>query len=238
MDAEYGARYRELYQRHWWWRAREAKIAGLLERLAPPGGFGAILDVGCGDGLFFDRLRRFGEPRGIESEAALVSEENRGRITIAPFDERFVPGERFGLILMLDVVEHLDDDVAALRHARSLLAPGGLLIATVPAFRLLWTAHDDTNHHRTRYTRGGFVRAARAAGLEVRSARYFFHWLVPLKLLVRAKERLLPAAPAMAEVPSPALNRLFYGLSLLEQATWGRLPWPFGSSLLAVCATP
>ena len=129
MDPAYGARYRALYERHWWWRAREAKILGILERHAPRQGFGPILDVGCGDGLFFPKLQKFGEPRGVETDVDLVSDENRQRIHIGPFDETFTPSERFGLILMLDVVEHLDDDVAALRYASELLTPDGLLLS-------------------------------------------------------------------------------------------------------------
>ncbi len=240
MDPQYGARYRELYERHWWWRAREEMLIELLARIAPPGGFGAILDVGCGDGLSFPYLGRFGEPEGIEADGALVSAQAqaRGSIHIGPFDETFRPDRRYGLITMLDVIEHLDDDLAALRCAAALLDPGGLLVITVPAFRLLWTAHDDFNHHRRRYTAAGLGRLARQAGLVVRRRRYFFHWLFPLKLLVRLKEGLAAGPPPMAEVPAPRVNRWFHGLSRLEQRTWGRLPWPLGSSLVAVCALP
>jgi len=56
MDVAYARRYRELYERHWWWRAREHVILDTLRRIEPPGGFPSILDIGCGDGLFFDRL--------------------------------------------------------------------------------------------------------------------------------------------------------------------------------------
>jgi SAM-dependent methyltransferase len=239
MDPEYGARYRRLYRHHWWWRAREERIVAELERLARgrPGGFGAILDVGCGDALFFPRLRRFGEPRGVEVDGALVSAETResGAVHLGPFDDSYHPGRRFGLILMLDVIEHLDDDVAALRRAAELLDPGGVLVVTVPASPALWTAHDDYNHHRRRYTPRTLTAAARAAGLAVHRRRHLFHWLAPLKILVRAREALLPAELRMPEVPPPFWNRLFYAVSRLEQATWGRLPWPFGSSLLMVC---
>ena len=105
----------------------------------------------------------------------------------------------------------------------------------MPAFRLLWTAHDDYNHHRRRYTSSGFVRTAKRAGIEVGECRYLFHWLFPLKLVVRVKEAVRAASPAMPEVPSSAVNRLFYRICRLEQRSWGRLAWPFGSSLLAVC---
>lgn len=236
MDPAYGARYRDLYERHWWWRAREATILELLARLTPADGFGRILDVGCGDGLLFAGLARFGEPEGLEVDEALVTGAGRarGKIHVGPFDALFEPGHRFGLVTLLDVIEHLDDDVAALRHAARLTAPDGLMVITVPAFESLWTAHDDYNHHRRRYTRKGLLRVAREAGVEIRSCRYLFHWLFPLKVLVRVKERFSPVNPAMPKVPAPGINRLLYGMCRLERRTWGHIPWPFGSSLLAV----
>lgn len=238
MDAGYGARYADLYARHWWWRAREALVLRTIAGLAPAAGFGAILDVGCGDGLLLPRLVPFGEPLGLEADGALVTAAGRarGRIQVAPFDRRFQPGRRFGLITMLDVLEHLDEPVAALAHAAALLRPGGVVLLTVPAFRLLWTGHDEVNHHRTRYTRASLGREARAAGLLVRRQRYFFHWLVAPKLLVKLRERLAAGVPRPAAVPPPHINRAAELLSRLEQASWGRLPLPFGSSLLAILA--
>ncbi|RMH15110.1 MAG: class I SAM-dependent methyltransferase [Acidobacteria bacterium] len=237
MDPDYGRRYRELYRRHWWWRAREALVLERIAALAPAGGFGRILDVGCGDALLLPRLRRFGRPLGLEADAALISDATRrsGDVVVAPFDERFQPDEPFGLILMLDVLEHLADDVAALRHARRLLVPGGVLLITVPALPVLWTRHDDLNHHHRRYDRRRFHDVAAAAGVAVESARYAFHWLVAAKLLVRLKECLRPGEPRPPSIPPAPVNRLLYAFCRLEAATWGRLPWPAGSSLVAVC---
>ncbi|HEX6533404.1 MAG TPA: class I SAM-dependent methyltransferase, partial [Gemmatimonadaceae bacterium] len=156
MLPDYGRQYRALYERHWWWRARERWIVRALECHRPAHGWGAALDVGCGDGLFFDRLAALGcTVDGVENDAALVDPEgpHRARITVGPFDERFQPGTRYSLVLMLDVLEHLRDPLGALRHAVSLLEPGGVFLATVPAFLALWTTHDVLNQHVTRYTR-------------------------------------------------------------------------------------
>lgn len=238
MDPSYAARYRRLYERHWWWRARQAVVLPLLASLAAArgGGFGTILDIGCGDGLFFEHLARFGVPEGIEPDRSLVTAlgRSRGPITVAPFDRSFVTETRYGLVVMLDVLEHLDDPVDALRHIRSLLADDGCLVITVPAFRLLWTGHDELNRHRTRYTRGMLLREADVAGFEVERSRYLFQWLWPAKLLVRLRETVVSAAPQPAEVPPARLNRLLYGLCRVEERSWGRLPWPLGTSLIAV----
>ena len=79
MDLDYGKQYRLLFERHWWWRAREVVILDELHRLKPDGSWGNILDVGCGDGLFFPRLAELGEVEGVEPEASLLSEGRSGR---------------------------------------------------------------------------------------------------------------------------------------------------------------
>jgi 2-polyprenyl-3-methyl-5-hydroxy-6-metoxy-1,4-benzoquinol methylase len=243
MDSEYGARYRDLFERHWWWRARERVILDALERHRPPTGWGAVLDVGCGDGLFFDTLARLDGVtlvEGVEPAAALVSPDgaHRARIHVVPFDARFQPGRRYSLVLMLDVVEHLSDPAAALRHAVSLLEPGGVFLATVPAFMSLWTRHDELNHHFTRYTARRFAELAESASLQIDEARYFFHWTAAAKVGTRLAEILRRDEPAPPRIPPAPLNRALYYLSRLEEGVLGRLPVPVGSSLLVVGSRP
>lgn len=197
---------------------------------------GPVLDIGCGDGLFFGRLQEFGDVRGVEADPSLVDPTGpfAGQIFVGPFDERYRPGVRFRLIVMLDVLEHLPDPASALRQVRELLDDEGVLVITVPAFRLCWTAHDEWNHHYTRYTKATLSPLLESAGLEIDQLRYFFLWTFPAKLLVRAKETLFRSVPAPAQVPSLALNQALYRLSRGEQATLGRLNLPWGTSLLAV----
>src|SRR5690349_4838809 len=104
MDPAYAARYAELYRRHWWWRAREEFILRELRRLRLPRG--PVLDIGSGDGLFFDRLSEFGEPYGIEPDPAMIGPDARNRSRVhAGTLETFRPEHRYTLILMLDVLE-------------------------------------------------------------------------------------------------------------------------------------
>ena len=236
MDPKYGERYRELFEKHWWWRARTELVIDTLHRLQPVQGWKTILDIGCGDGLFFDRLSEFGEVEGVEPLAELVSPDNphRSNIFICPFDENFQPGKRYSLILMLDVLEHLENPVVALRHVRDLLTLDGTFVATVPAFMTLWTNHDVLNHHFTRYTKPSFREVAHRAGLSIREERYLYHWTCPVKLGVRLMEYLLPRKPAPPEVPAAWTNEVLYWVSRAEQKTLSALPMPFGSSLLVV----
>jgi SAM-dependent methyltransferase len=240
MDAAYLGGYRDLYLRHWWWRSREALLTREIALLAPPGGFGRILDVGCGDGLFFPALQRFGDPYGIEPAVEALTPDGpwRPRIHAGPLDASFQPGHRFGLVLALDVIEHLDDPDGFMEHVRRVVEPGGWFVATVPAFRALWTAHDDLNQHVTRFRRAELVSLVAAHGFEVVHSRYFFVLLAGAKLLVRGLERLRRARPGSPGVPAGPVNALLEFSCRAEQAVLGRhAPW-FGSSLLLVARAP
>jgi SAM-dependent methyltransferase len=236
VDPEYGARYRDLYEHHWWWRARERVILDTLHDHQPAGGLRTVLDVGCGDGLFFDALQAIPTVKlveGVEPAAALVSPNgpHRANIHVAPFDERFDPGRKYSAVLMLDVLEHLDDPLAALRHALALLEPNGVFVATVPAFLALWTRHDDLNEHRTRYNKRTFETLADRAGLRIDEMRYLFGWTAAAKVATRLVESIVPGAPRSPSVPPAPINGALYLLSRIEERMLGGL-LPVGSSLL------
>jgi len=239
MQADYAQAYRDLYDKHWWWRSREELIVEALRDRGLSGQRSAILDVGCGDGLFFDRLSEFGVVEGVEPDLSLLRDDgpHRPRIYALPFDDGFRPGRTYDVILMLDVLEHLRDPESALKHALTLLAPDGTFVATLPAFNALWTSHDVINQHVTRYDLAMFRRLARATGLRIDTARYFFHWVAAVKLAVHLGERVMPgkrAAPRAPRVPPAAINQLLYKLTRLEQWLLGHVALPFGSSLLVV----
>ncbi len=240
MDPSYGAKYAELHAGHWWWRAREAVVVRELDRLRPPGGWRRALDVGCGDGLFFRVLERYAEEvEGVEPDRDLVSPERAadGRIHVRPFDVDFRPGHRYDLMLFLDVLEHIADAESAVAHAAALLEPGGVVLVTVPAFRHLWTTHDDLNRHVTRFTRRRLERLL-ASALTVERSRYFFRWVHPAKVVQRAMELVRHPEPTPPSVPPGALNDALYGISRVEEAALRHVPVPLGSSILAVARKP
>jgi 2-polyprenyl-3-methyl-5-hydroxy-6-metoxy-1,4-benzoquinol methylase len=238
LEPEYARQYRDLYTRHWWWRSREKAILDVLHRHFPANAGLKILDIGCGDGLFFDRLASFGDVEGIEPDEALVSPEgaHRSRIRIAPFDVNFHSSENYSLVLMLDVLEHLDDPSAALHRAYSLLKPAGALLLTVPAFQLLWTNHDVINRHHVRYRRRTLRPLLHQAGFVILEERYWYQWTCPVKLSIRLVESILRRPPAVARVPPTWMNRPLYWISRMEQQTLGAIATPFGSSLMVYCA--
>jgi 2-polyprenyl-3-methyl-5-hydroxy-6-metoxy-1,4-benzoquinol methylase len=237
LELEYARQYRDLYVRHWWWRSREEAILEVLHRHFPAKPALQILDVGCGDGLFFDRLAEFGQVEGVEPDAGLVNPQgpHSARIRIAPFDQNFRPSKSYSLVLMLDVLEHLEDPGAALRHAYSLLKPSGALLLTVPAFQLLWTNHDVINHHFLRYRRRTMRPLLRQAGFVILEERYWYQWTCPVKLAIRIIESVFRRPPKVAHVPPVWINRPLYWISRMEQQTLGAIGTPFGGSLMVYC---
>jgi 2-polyprenyl-3-methyl-5-hydroxy-6-metoxy-1,4-benzoquinol methylase len=235
MDHAYALEYRNLYERHWWWRSREEFILKQLTHYLQ-GESNNILDVGCGDGLFFNRLQRFGNVTGVEADPATMSMDGpwRNRIHCRPFDASFRPHQNYEAILMLDVLEHLPDASGALAHVNTLLSDRGFIIATVPAFNSLWTSHDDLNHHVIRYTKKTFFPLFKENGLRIIESKYLFHWTCPVKLMIRAKEMLFGSTPKTRQVASPLLNSILLALTQLEQATVSRWNMPFGSSLMVI----
>lgn len=195
-----------------------------------------ILDVGCGDGLFFDQLARFGRVSGIEPDRDLVDPQgpHSERIHIGLLDSAFSTEKPLDWILMLDVLEHMNQPSVSLQQARKLLRGGGKLIVTVPAFNCLWTRHDEINHHQTRYRIGRLKQLVSDHGFVVESSRYFFHWTFPVKLLIRLKESLRSGDAQPPRVPSRPVNWVCHLFSVIEQRLLGRLPVPFGSSILLV----
>lgn len=233
MDATYASGYAALYRGHWWWRARERMLLQEVARVAG-GRRLRILDAGCGAGLFFDALQRFGDVEGVEADEGLVAQAGpwRDRIVVGSLDDGFSPSQPYDLILLLDVLEHVPDPDVALRRARALATPEAALIVTVPALRALWTSHDNLNAHRTRYRRGELRDALTRTGWHAVTLQYLFASLVVPKLLVRGMEAIAHPTPAAPRIPPEPMNRLLEAICSVDLAMRG--VWPVGSSLLAV----
>jgi SAM-dependent methyltransferase len=233
METRYAAIYPDLYRYHWWWRIRERMLLATVRRLVPVAPV-RILDVGCGGGLFFDKLQQFGEITGIESDASSIEPGNpwADRIILGELNAAYVPTAPFDLILMLDVIEHVTDPATLLAHAARILSDSGRLVVTVPAFQWLWTAHDDMNHHVKRYTAGDLRSVLEDSGLAVFETRYLFQSLVLPKLAVRFSENFGFREPDLPNIPGPRVSAALQRWFWTENRVLGWLP--FGTSVLAI----
>ena len=176
---------------HWWYRSRRQLWLRQVERAARALGYPErrleLLDYGCASGFDLPALARFGAVHGADvvdaGDIAALAGEGPVRDPAIPIHR--VPDDldrlrgRFQVVTCLDVLEHLDDDVEGLRAIAALLAPGGQLVVTVPAYDWLWSGEDVISAHRRRYTRGRLLRAAGAAGWEALFCSYFFASVLP-----------------------------------------------------------
>ena len=241
MQHDYGTEYARLYGEHWWWRARESILVDALRALALPRAL-EILDVGCGDGVFFPRLEEFGRVRGIEVDEGLLRGDGpyRDRISTLPLGDPMYAAEdwRFDLITALDVIEHIADDRTAVSAMAGMLRPGGVLLLTVPAFGVLWDHHDEINHHHRRYTAGRLRSVLAGHGLEPIRVRYLFRALFAPKLLVKLLNLGRKRKVVQHTIPSGPVNALMERICVREERLFGRWPIPFGTSVLALARRP
>jgi SAM-dependent methyltransferase len=186
MRPEAYAEMRALEERHWWFRGRRAVLHALLRRVPRPGPL--LLDAGCGTGR---NLVEFGPGRGVDPapESVAACRERGLDVVQASLDALPFGDASFDLLLATDVLEHVDDDVAALRELRRVAAPGAVLLVTVPAHPGLWSAHDVALHHRRRYRRAEVLERLRAAGWEPVVVTWWNAFLLPLIWLARRRSR-------------------------------------------------
>lgn len=233
-------RMAELDQVHWWYRARRDILATLIRRRLRLPAQARILEVGCGTGHNLEMLREFGRLDAIEVDPAardLASRRLGHAVMDAPLPDLVgVPDRTYDLIAMLDVLEHVEADQAALRSLAAKLKPGGKMLITVPAHRWMWSAHDVVNHHHRRYNRGTFRAAVRGAGLRIEMLSWFNSLLFPLAAAARLAGRVTGKEDSDDKLPPAFVNRVFEAVFGLERHMIGRLPFPPGVSLVAIVA--
>jgi SAM-dependent methyltransferase len=231
-------------RRHFWFTARNDVILWTIRRVMGTVAGLRVLDIGCGTGFVTEALERAGmDAWGIDMHrAALLHARSRIRGPLFSNDATTLPFFRdFDLASLFDVIEHLDDDVSAVREAVTAVKPHGCVVVTVPAGQHLWTRYDEVIGHKRRYDRQGLTGVLASAGLETLYAGYFSC----LPLLAQTVQRWL--APGMRSessdmieivrqtltVPPEPLNALFRA-SVRAEAPLRQLPWMRGGSLIAV----
>lgn len=238
MDAAAYQSLRDSQDRHWWFVGRRRVVARLIEQFVALPRRARVLEAGCGYGGNLAMLGALGEVEAFEFDpSARAHAAGLSGRPVAygclPDDIGFA-GERFDLIAMLDVLEHIDDDLGSLRALRERMADDGAIVLTVPAVPWLWSEHDVLHHHKRRYTRAGLRRRLQEAGLEPVGIGYFNTLLFPLALAQRLLSKLTRAKSEGHDTPLGALNSLFASIFSSESLVIGRAGFPIGLSLFAV----
>jgi SAM-dependent methyltransferase len=244
-EPEKQARFFELGETYFWLASQndivERELAPRLARLRRDLDRRLrIFDMGCGPGNMLGRLQGHGDAYGSDfSLDALAFARSKGFRYLLSGDSTALPftSAAFDCVVALDVLEHIEDDRAALREIARVTRPGGVFLFAVPAFPALWRHHDVMYGHFRRYRRADFVARVQSAGLAVESCRFFKCAFFPALLLLAKLERLLAPVRQPRDnfytVPG-WLNRVLSGEIVLEERT-GLTRWlPFGVSLLCV----
>ena len=223
---------------HWWFVARRKIITSLIDRhIATPAG-STILEAGCGTGGNLAMLARYGAVDALEydEEAATLSQA-RG---IAHVERGALPDaigfqdKAYDMIVLLDVLEHVDADIASLAALGRRLKPNSKILLTVPAVPWLWSDHDAMHHHKRRYTFDSLRRTVEAAGLKLEVAGYFNSLLFPLAVIQRAAHHVFKSDRALDARPSAPVNWLLRSIFAAERYLLHRIRFPIGLSLYAV----
>jgi len=229
----------ELDDRHWWYRARRRILAELIRREVRLPADGRILEIGCGTGHNLQMLSGFGHVDGLEldDEAAALSEKRLGRgIIRSPLPELDGVSNDYDLIGAFDVIEHIEDDRAALAAIATKLKPGGKFMMTVPAHPWMWTAHDVANHHKRRYSKRSLRALVEGSPMRLQKIGYFNSLLFPVAVAERTVSKLRGKDDGDVSLPPALLNRTLEAVFASERYLVGRLPLPPGLSLFAVAS--
>ena len=205
---------------HWYYISKGRAIRSLIGE----GPYASILDVGAGSGVFSQMLTESGV-----AESSVCVDPNYTDAFLAtdeagPIDYvRSVTRSDAPLVLMIDVIEHVDDDVALIAEYARMSPAGTKFLISVPAFNFLWSSHDDFLEHRRRYSLETLERSVRAAGLEPVTLRYFFGMLFPAVAAMRIADRALNGdkdARESALKPAPGwLTKAMIAVHDIERAT-------------------
>ena len=226
---------------HWWFVGRRAILESFLgpitSKLRTPHAELRILDVGCGTGANIEMLSQYGAAEGVDvSDDALEFcrrkglKVQKGLAETLPYED-----ESFELTTALDVIEHLDDDVAGLREMYRVTKRGGYSLIFVPAFMWLWGVQDDISHHRIRYTKRQIVERLEAAGYEIERVTYA-NWTFFAPILAgRTIMKLTGIKPESENnLTISGLNGIFGKLFSAERFWLKNFSFPFGVSIVVV----
>ena len=229
----------KLESSHWWFVARRKIIQKAINNLDLPRNI-RILDAGCGNGDNLSLLSTFGDLVAFEkNEYALKTAKSKkiGEIYKAELPDKLPNAIKtnFDLIVLLDVLEHIDDDSKSLTTVRKLMNNKGIILITVPAFQWLWSEHDVIHHHKRRYSKSELREKLDSSGFRIKYISYFNTLLFPFALVERIGQKIFsPSNPEILELPNNKINFLLEKIFSLEAIFMNKISLPFGLSLVAI----
>ncbi len=221
----------------WWYVARRKILKSVLSSLKINKGH--VLEVGSGTGGNVALLSEYGDYYGIDKEKLAIdfSEKSHPKHN---FKQINVPSElseinqKFDLIAVFDVIEHVDDDKQTLTQLSHLLNDGGQIVITTPAFPFLWSSHDEVHHHFRRYTKTKLLDLCEDSGLKIKYHSFFNFYLFPVAVMVKLLNKFTRKNKPHKSNISVLLNKLLGGIFGYEAKWLPKHRFPFGVSHLVV----
>ena len=238
-EGEYEAMF-GLENSYWWYVARRILAEELLSSETNGRKSVRILDVGCGTGANMCAFERQGTTTGVDTSIeALTFCRTRGlqRLVLSAVEKLPFDDQTFHVVTALDVLEHTDDDLHALREIQRVCHKDGLLLVTVPAYGFLWSEHDEALKHRRRYAAHELRNKLTITGFEVVRTSYFITSLFFPVLLIRIWQGIFKHAThpkTSLYVPPSWINASLIGLLGLERKLFRWINLPFGVSIVAL----
>jgi trans-aconitate methyltransferase len=244
---------KEMQERHFWYRGRHRFLLHSVHRHLRGRPAGRVVDLGGGCGGWIAYLAA---KKQFATEELALADSSAEALRLAAEVLPVATGtfqvdlldlawkDRWDVAFLLDVLEHIPDHEEVLRQVYRSLAPGGLLFVTTPALKFFWSWNDEVSHHVRRYSKADFRGLATTCGYRLLDVRYFMFFLSPLlmtaRLAVRPNLETMPRAEVqkivakMHQIPSPLINEPLALIFATETPLGHYLPFPWGTSVLAV----
>lgn len=237
MENSIYERYMEITNKHWWWLSRKNIIDKFLEKFSKDKKKLKILDYGSGTGINTEILKKYGEVFIYEPHLAARNFSISKYKYLTILDNNKNSKDKFDIILLADVLEHIKDHNEEIALIKDLLSQDGRLLITVPAHKYLFTKKDESLQHYRRYTKPELFNLLNQNQFEIEFLSYFNFFLsmiiIPITLFYKIIK--LSHIEKVESVPNKFINKLFYFIFSFEKYFLSnKIKLPYGISLIAV----
>ena len=227
-----------LEQDHWWFASRKKIIRSILNIYLTPDKKKNILEIGCGSGGLLKLLSNYGNLSAIELDN--LSRKKAVGKNICSVEYGKLPDDisndtMYETIFLFDVLEHIEKDKKSIKKINRLLNKGGLFILTVPAFMFLWSSHDETSHHKRRYSKEELILLLKCNGFRIKYSSYFNIFLFPLIVSFRFFNKITGRKNNDFKKESLIVNYVLKAFFSAESIFLPYFSFPFGMSIFIVC---
>jgi len=240
MEENFEKKYHDVETDHWWFKSRRKYLIDLLKKIPKDS---KILDVGCSSGVFLSDLEKLGFDSnnlyGIDiSEKAILNSKKNGLVNTFVMDaQNIILTEKFDIIVASDCLEHLKDDIQAIKNWKNLLKKDGKMYVFVPAFKSLWSYHDEVNMHFRRYTKQELKTKIENEDLEIIKSSYWnFFLFVPVYIFRKISSLFKQKKSSESDITIGNLfiNKTLLQLLLFENKLLKSVNFPFGVSAFCI----